>query len=113
MSEERLPTALWVEAHLHRLTAEGRAYYILHKGEYASGMVLVKINALDGTCVLLQQQRDFMTDMLGWVPALNKEIVEESEADAYIRRAVDRDPDLWVVEVEDRDMKNPFEEDLV
>ena len=39
--------------------------------------------------------------------------VAESEADAYIRRAVDRDPDVWVIEVEDRSKNNPFEGKLI
>ena len=60
----------------------------------------------------MTQIRD-MDGNLGWMNALSQERVAESDADAYIRRAVDRDPDIWVIEVEDREGKNPFEGKLI
>lgn len=110
MPDDRLPTALWIEAALRKLNAEGRAYYIHKKGNYASGLVLLKINGLAGQVRLLNQERDFMKDELVWASALKEEIVSEKDADAYIARAISRDPDLWVVEIEDPEFKNPFEE---
>ena len=35
------------------------------------------------------------------------------QADAYIARAVERDPDLWVIEIEDRNGRNPFDGKLI
>lgn len=113
MTDDRIPTALWVEGHLRRLNAEGVPYYITQKGAYAGGLVLLKINTLTDGCLLLTQQRDFETNKLGWANALEQEQVAESDADAYIRRATQRDPDLWVIEVEDREGRNPFlEQDI-
>lgn len=108
MSDDRLPTALFLEAHFRRLTAEGSFYYIVNKGAYASGTIIVKINGLENGCVLLQQQRDFDGN-LGWMNLFKGRAVEEFEVDAYIQRAIHRDPDVWVVEIEDRKLKNPFE----
>jgi hypothetical protein len=108
MDEDRLPTALWVDSHLHQLTLRGISFYIVNKGAHVSGIVILKLCPLDGTCKLLIQQRD-LDGKLGWMAALKDERVAESEADAYIRRALDRDPDLWVIEIEDKDMKNPFD----
>ena len=107
---DRLPTALWVDAHLKNLTDKAVYYHYIQKGNHSSGIVMLKLNDLKGQIKLLTQERNFMTDKLEWVDALGKEMVEEAEADAYIRRAVSRDPDLWVIEIEDSEMQNPFED---
>lgn len=108
MSDDRLPTKLWIDAHLKVLTDTGKTYYIHNTGNHASGMVLIKINGLGEGCKVLQQQRNLDGEM-GWMASFKGEIVAEKEADDYIQRAVDRDPDLWVIEIEDREMSNPFE----
>ena len=71
-------------------------------------MVLVKINTLDEGCKVLTQVRD-LEGKLGWLSALDGKLAPEAEADSYIARQVDRDPDLWVVEIEDREGRNWFE----
>ena len=109
MSDGRLPTELWVEGHLQQLTMRAVPYYFVQKGNPASGLLLLKLNSLRGNVRLLAQERDFLENKLVWVNALDQEMVEESEADAYIQRAVSRDPDLWVLEIEDETMTNPFE----
>jgi len=106
---DRLPTALYVDAHLKTLTAVGRFYHFIQKGNHSSGIVMLKLNSLTGVVRLLIQQRDFLNDKMTWINALDKETVDEHEADDYIQRAIARDPDLWVIEIEGRDMQNPFE----
>lgn len=108
MTEGLLPVHLWIDAQLKPLNDRGVFYYIQQRGEKNSGIILLKLNGLQGQCKLLVQQRDLDGD-LGWMNALQKEQVEEADADAYIRRAIGRDPDLWVIEVEDAEMQNPFE----
>lgn len=100
---------LLIEATLKELTARGQGFYILQRGNYASGLIAVKLNALNGQCRLLVQQRNYLEDRLEWAPALQEETIPESEADSWIDRSKMRDPDLWVIEVEDRTMHNPFE----
>ena len=109
MPGRQLPTALLVEGRLAALAARAVPYYFVQKGNPSSGLLLVKINGLNGHVRLLIQERDFVEDKLVWVAALDGEIIEEARADAYIRRAVSRDPDLWVLEIEDRAMHNPFD----
>ncbi|HEU4839254.1 MAG TPA: DUF1491 family protein [Micavibrio sp.] len=102
--ETRIPTHLWVEAEVRRLSGEGFGVYVAARGDKTGGMVLQKISDMSGNCRLRGQQRDLLGKLV-WIDILHDEIVPESEADAYIRRAVERDPDLWVVEIEDRAMQ--------
>lgn len=106
--EPRLPVHLWIDAQLSPLNARGIYYYIHQRGEKNTGTILLKLNGLDGQCRLLTQQRD-LDGHLGWMSACREENIEEPKADEYIKRAILRDPDLWVIEIEDRDMQNPFE----
>jgi hypothetical protein len=101
--EPRLPTHLWVEAEVRRLSGEGLGVYVAARGDKTGGMVIQKISDMNGLCRLRGQQRDLLGKLV-WIDILQDEIVPENEADAYIKRAVDRDPDLWVVEIEDRAM---------
>lgn len=108
MDEDRLPTGLWVEAHLRKLSAAAIFYTVVQKGNHASGLVMLKLNGMRGQVKLLMQERNFESGALEWISAFKEETVEESKADDYIRRACDRDPDLWVIEIEDTLMVNPF-----
>lgn len=99
----RIPTHLWVEAEVRRLVSEGLGVYVAACGDKAGGMVIQKISDMTGNCRLRGQQRDLLGKLV-WIDLLQDEVVPESEADAYIKRAIARDPDLWVVEVEDRTM---------
>jgi hypothetical protein len=106
--DNRLPSELWIKAHIRRCGAEGVPVIVAHRGEKNTGTLLLKLNLLDRGCRVLTQTRDLKGD-LAWLPALKGELVAESEADSYIERAVARDPDLWVVEIEHRDGWHPFE----
>jgi hypothetical protein len=107
MSDARLPTDFWVMAHVRRLNSEGIPATVARRGDRGGGTVLLKLNQLEAGCRVLVQARG-ADGTLGWLEALGGGLVPEREADAYISRAVGRDPDLWVIEVEDRQGRNPF-----
>ena len=104
-----LPAGLFVEGHLATVTARGGTYYITQKGNHGSGVILLKIVNRAYECALYQQQRDFMSGRLDWINPLNTSPVAESEADHYIQRQINFDPDLWVIEIEQETLDNPFE----
>jgi len=104
----RIPTELWIKAHLRRLAVRGVPAVVARRGDAHGGMVILKVNRLDLGCHVLTQTRD-LDGALCWLSALDGRLVAESEADAYIARQTARDPDLWVVEVETRDGDHGFE----
>jgi hypothetical protein len=112
LDEERLPTEIWVMAHVRRSIVENITMTVVRKGEPKYGTLLLKVNRLDGRCRVLTQARD-LDGRLGWLAAFKGAEVPETEADAYIARSVDRDPDLWVIEIEDREGRQVFEGKLL
>lgn len=108
MDDNRIPTDVWVSAHIRSCASRGVPVYVTHKGALASGTVMVKIVIRGQGCKLLNQSRD-LDGNLGWMHVFEDEIVDEKRADDYIRRNITRDPDVWVIEVEDESGQNPFE----
>jgi len=107
VTEPRLKAKLWVQASLRACTAAGITATIARKGDEDAGAVLIKQNMLgSGFCVLTQMRT--ADGRPAWLRGTGAEPVEEATADAYIARQVDRDWDLWVVEIEDRDGRLPF-----
>jgi hypothetical protein len=108
VTEDRIPTELWVTAHLRQCTAKGIPHTVVHKGAEAAGTVMVKIYIPGSGCKLLNQSRDENGDM-GWMDVFDGALADERKTDDYIARSIKRDPDVWVVEIEDKTGANPFE----
>ncbi len=107
-----LPTELWVMAHVRRCNSEGIPATIVHRGDADAGGVLVKLYLGKEGCRVLTQMSD-AEGRVAWMAALKGETVPEADADAYIARQRSRDGDLWVIEIEDRLGRHPFEGKIV
>jgi hypothetical protein len=105
--DDRLPTELWVSAHVRRGNLEGIPMMVVRRGDSSRGTVLLKVNRLDGTCTVLSQVR--REEVLCWLRATGPDPVPEPEADQCVARELRRDPDLWVIEIEDRQGRHWFE----
>ena len=110
--EPRLKTKTWVQAGIRRGAVEGVAVFVVQSGDPDAGSVLVKLNRFENGCVVFSQTYDD-AGKRAWIAATGEEPVEEGTADAYVARTVAFDPDLWVLEVEDRDGRVPFDINLI
>jgi hypothetical protein len=108
VADDRLPTHIWIDAHLKRCSAEGIPAVIINSGERMGGTVLLKIYQAGLGCRLMSQMRD-LEGNLSWYPAHKEEVIDERNADEYIKNSINRDPDLWVIEIESRDGTVPVD----
>ncbi|GAB2176631.1 DUF1491 family protein [Dongia sp. agr-C8] len=107
MSEGRIATELWVMAHIRQCSAQGIMATVVKRGDDWGGAVIVKLNLLGPGFKVLTQSRD-IDGNIAWLQAKDGAVLNETDADDYIARQTARDPDLWVVEIEDRSGKIPF-----
>lgn len=95
----RLAARVWIDAYLKRLDLEMIPAHIARKGDATAGAVLVKVATMDGNAQCYQRSFDLMTGERAWILLTEGTEVEVDEA---VRRQGAFDPDLWVIEVEDR-----------
>lgn len=97
--EARLKTGLWIKALIRRCDLEAIAVAVLVRGDVDSGAVMLKFSDRSGGSSVLAQARRPDGELV-WLRATGSVPVAEADADAYIARQCRRDPDLWVVEIE-------------
>jgi len=104
----RLTAEIWVSAYLTRLRLVEIPAFVVKRGDNTAGAVLVKLNTLDGKACCFQRSFDSMTGDRKWVV-----LVEGDEAlvDQSVTKQRGFDPDLWVIEVEDKQGRHLLDED--
>lgn len=103
----RLTARFWVDAYLARLRFQDIPAFITAHGDDTAGAVLVKLNTLDGQARAFHRTFDLMTGDRIWDEL---SAGPEGDVDGSIRRQRDFDPDLWVIEVEDRSGRHLLDE---
>lgn len=103
----RLTTEIWVAAYLTRLRLATIPAFIVQKGDGTAGAVLVKLNTLDGQAVCFQRSFDLLSGERRWVKLAEG---VEQEVDTSIGKQKGFDPDLWVIEIEDKSGRHMLDE---
>lgn len=98
--QPRLKPGFFVRALIRRAEVAGAQGFVVRKGSEEAGAVLVKIARLDGTCTVLSQAVAGDGERV-WARPLG-EACDEPKAAAYFEKQLRFDPDLWIVEIEDR-----------
>ena len=104
----RLTAEFWVGAYLRRLRLADIPAYVVARGDPTAGAVMVVQSPLDGTATLHQRVPDLMTGERRWAVLTRG---PEAEVAAAVARQRRFDPDLWVIEVEDRDGRHLLDEE--
>jgi len=103
----RLKSGIWVSAYLRRVQIEGAFAVVRRRGADEAGAVFIKIARLDGTAEVFGPAPQSAFDEArpadrAFSPSFRSQPVAEGDVEAYLGRELKFDPDIWIVEVEDR-----------
>lgn len=110
--EDRLPSWLWVDAIVRRVQVAGASCFIVQKGDRERGDVIIKVADLAGGARVYVPRTSMEGERIFSDIRLQGVGESEAEADAYVRRARERDSDLWVIEIEDKEGRTFLTEDI-
>lgn len=112
----RLKSAIWVSAYLRRCQVEGAIATLRRRGSEEAGAIFIKISRLDGTADLYgpAPQTAFDSEPSGrmFSSCLKLPAQPDGDVEARLSREVKFDPDLWIVEVEDRKGRHWLDDQL-
>jgi len=107
---DELKTEFWVSALIRRAQIEGAFAGIVRKGDPDAGAVLVKVATLDGRARLYGPARNGEGERI-WLDLSAGSLGDEERAvDEHARKRADGDPDVWLVEIEDKQGRHFLQE---
>jgi len=107
----RVKSGIWVAAYVRRCHVEGAFAAVRRRGADEAGAVFIKISRLDGTAELFGPAPQSSFDEAhpadrAFVRCMKVQPAPEADVEAYLAREIKFDPDVWIVEVEDRAGRN-------
>ena len=104
----RLKSGIWVAAYVRRCHIEGAFAAVRRRGAEEAGAIFIKISRLDGTGTLYGPAPQAVFDEAQpagriFTVILGREApAPDADIEARLVREIRFDPDVWIVEVEDR-----------
>jgi hypothetical protein len=100
----RLRSDFWVAAHLRRCAVEGVDAVLRRRGAAEAGAIFIKVDRLDGTATLYGPAPQSLIDEDAGERLFTPVLVDVPGLDIEdrMRRELQFDSDLWLVEMEDR-----------
>lgn len=111
MLTPRLKPGIFARALIRRAEVAGAYATVVKKGLEEAGAVFLKISKLDGTALVLSQARAGEGELV-WMRPLG-ESTDDERANAYFEKQLKFDPDIWIVEIEDRQGRAFVDEKIV
>jgi len=107
----RLKSGIWVAAYMRRCQIEGASAVLRRRGAEEAGAVFIKVSRLDGTAEVFGPAPQSAFDEArpadrAFVRCLKAQPAPDAEAETYLARQIKFDPDVWIIEVEDRAGRN-------
>lgn len=103
----RLKSAIWVAAYVRRCHGGGAFAAVRRRGAEEAGAIFIKLNRLDGAAELFGPAPQAVFDDAhpsdrAFTRSLGEAPVPEAKVEERLAREVRFDPDVWIIEVEDR-----------
>jgi hypothetical protein len=102
----RLRSDFWVSAYIRRCAVEGAEALLRRRGAAEAGAIFIKLDRLDGRAALFGPAPQTETGERGierlWTRMHREEWIDPLAAEERLSREISFDPDLWIIEVEDR-----------
>jgi hypothetical protein len=103
----RLKSAIWVAAYIRRCSVGGAFAAVRRRGADEAGAIFVKVARLDGTAALFGPAPQSAFDTARPADRLFSSLfagqaAPEAKVEERLAREVRFDPDVWIVEIEDR-----------
>ncbi len=111
MTAPRLKAGIFVRALIRRVEVAGAQAYVAKKGVEESGAVFLKVDRLDGQALVLAQARRGEGELV-WTQPLGG-WAEYEKVRTYLDKQMKFDPDLWILEIEDRQGRTFVDEPVV
>jgi hypothetical protein len=115
----RLKSNIWVSAYIRRCEIEGAFAVVRRRGAEEAGAIFIKISRLDGTGTLFGPAPQSLVDAERLSDRLFTVLIDgdrpapEADIEARLAREIKFDPDVWIVEVEDRQGRNFLDDAVV
>ena len=111
--EDILKSEFLVKSAIKIAQKDGVPIYIRKKGDLDAGIILIKIDLLNGTSKLLRRNLNFSVikneNFVEFTQLHGSKALKENEIEKKISAETLIDPDIWIVEIEDKNGNNYFE----
>jgi hypothetical protein len=107
----RLKTGLYVRALIRHAEIGGASAYVVRRGADEAGALILKLAKPDGNVTVLTRATRGHGERV-WIKPLG-DSTDDATAAKYFEKQVRFDPDLWIIEIEDRQGRAFVDEPIV
>ncbi len=111
----RVKSEIWTSAYIRHCQSQGLFAAVCRRGDNDAGAIYIKINTLDGLAYLYTPApTGFSEDSYDRMWLAHEEGIKLSERDVdqYLQTQSLSDPDMWIIELEDKQGRH-FLEDAI